>query len=277
MRPMYIGRHAPPAVAPTGRPPSVTADPSQRWRLAAPADPPPLSSNAVHVWRVRLDPPGALNDVCDLLSDDERGRAARFVQERHRRRFVVAHGALRCILAGYTRRRAAELEFTIGSQGKPALLVRDAGSPSLEFNLSHSADLALVAVAWERPVGVDLQHWEREIDHLALAERFFSPAERASLRTLATQHDTLMRGFFAAWSRKEAYLKARGEGVLRGLHHFDVTLAPGEPARLLADRLDAATGRWRMRSIVPEPEFSGAIVAAEPFDELLLLEGPSEW
>ncbi|MFL5618705.1 MAG: 4'-phosphopantetheinyl transferase family protein [Gemmatimonadaceae bacterium] len=237
------------------------------------ADPPPLAPEAVHVWRIRLDPPGEQDDSWELLSDEERRRAHRFVQEQHRRRFVAAHAALRRILAGYTVQRAQELEFTIGPHGKPALLVPDAPSrPSIEFNLSHSADLALVAVARERPVGVDLERWEREMDHLKLAERFFSPAERASLEALAERRDDLMHGFFAAWSRKEAYLKARGEGVMRGLHHFDVTLVPGEPARLLADRLDAAIDRWRMRSIIPDEGFSGAIVVADPFEELLLLE-----
>jgi 4'-phosphopantetheinyl transferase len=269
---MYIGRHASPA-APTDRLPRVTNDPTRLWNSASPAEPPPLAPEAVHVWRVRLDPPGDLSDAWELLSDVERGRARRFVQEHHRRRFVSAHAALRRILAGYTARPPRELEFTSGPHGKPALAIPEARSrPKLEFNLSHSADLALVAVAWGRPVGVDLERWEREMDHLELAKRFFSPTERASLETLAERRDDLVRGFFAAWSRKEAYLKARGEGVMRGLHHFDVTLAPGEPARLLADRLDAAIDRWRMHSIVPDQGFSGAIVVADPLEELLLLE-----
>ena len=274
MRPMYIGRHAPPAAASTDHPSdSVTLDSVQHWTPASPAAPPPLAAEAVHVWRVRLDPPGELRDAWDLLSDAERQRARRFVQEQHRRRFVSAHAALRRILAGYTARPARALEFTTGPQGKPALLgpARDSRR-SLEFNLSHSADLALVAVAWARPVGVDLERWEREMDHLELAKRFFSPAERASLQALAGRRDDLVYGFFAAWSRKEAYLKARGEGVMRGLHHFDVSLAPEEPARVLADRLDAAIERWRMRAIVPDRGFSGAIVVADPFEELLLLE-----
>src|SRR5688572_2440890 len=104
MRPMYIGHHAPHAAAPTGCPPTVTADPSEHWRRAEPADPPPLASNAVHVWRVRLDPSGSRNDAWNLLSDEERSRAGRFVHEHHRRRFVAAHGALRRIVAGYTGR-----------------------------------------------------------------------------------------------------------------------------------------------------------------------------
>lgn len=251
----------------------MNAESAQRWTLASAADPPPLAAEAVHVWRVRLDPSGGLGEGWELLSDDERRRAARFVHEHHRRRFVAAHSALRRILAGYTASPARQLEFATGPDGKPSLVLADGRSrPGLEFNLSHSGGLALVAVAWERPVGIDLERWERQRDHLALATRFFSPAELASLQSLAERSDDLVHGFFAAWTRKEAYLKARGEGVMRGLHHFDVTLAPGEPARLLADRLDTAIDRWRMRSIVPDPEFSAAVVVADPFGELLLLE-----
>ena len=253
--------------------PAMTSDFALDWRRASPGEPPPLAAEAVHVWRIRLDPPGDQADAWELLSDEERRRANRLVQERHRRRFVAAHSALRRILAGYTARHARELEFTTGEHGKPALATAPGDSRrTVEFNLSHSADLALVAVARERPVGVDLERWEREMDHLALATRFFSPAERESLRALAERRDDLVDGFFAAWSRKEAYLKARGEGVMRGLHHFDVTLVPGEPARVLADRLDSAIDRWRMRSIVAELDYSAAIVVADPFEELVLLD-----
>ena len=273
MCPMYIGRHAPLTAASTVRTTRMTSDSATGWKRASPDEPPPLAAEAVHVWRIRLDPPGDQADSWELLSDEERRRASRLVLEQHRRRFVAAHSALRRILAGYTARRARELEFTTGEHGKPALATPHGDSRrALEFNLSHSADLALVAVARERPVGVDLERWEREMDHLALATRFFSLAERASLASLVERRDDLVHGFFAAWSRKEAYLKARGEGVMRGLHHFDVTLAPGEPARLLADRLDSAIDRWRMRAIVPEQDFSAAIVVADPFEELVLLE-----
>lgn len=251
----------------------MSAERTRGWTPASPNSPPLLALDAVHVWRVRLDPAVDVRDSWDLLSDDERSRAGRLVQEHHRRRFVAAHAGLRRILAGYTASAPRALEFARGPHGKPALAMAGAGSrPGLEFNLSHSGDLGLVAVARERPVGVDLERWKHEMDHLALAARFFSPAERASLQALAARRDDLVYGFFAAWTRKEAYLKARGEGVMRGLHHFDVTLAPEEPARLLADRLDAAIERWRMRAIFPDPGFSAAIVVADPFEELLLLE-----
>lgn len=247
-------------------------DRSHDWRPAIPDDPPPLVSDAVHLWRVRLDSPAAGERGRDLLSEVERGRARRFFKEHHRRRYLAAHVALRRILAGYTALPARDLRLTLGPHGKPSLAEPVSPSGRLEFNLSHSADLAVIAVAWERPVGVDLERWRHEMDHLALAERFFSRAERASLRALEGRQDEVVHGFFAAWSRKEAYLKARGEGVTRGLHHFDVTLAPGEPARLIADRLDSAAGRWHMRSFDPAPEYSGAIVVADRLEELVLLD-----
>jgi 4'-phosphopantetheinyl transferase len=251
----------------------VKPDLAESWRPTPSHDPPALAAEAVHVWRVPLERPGPLDDAWALLSEGEAARARRFFQEHHRRRFVLAHAALRRILAGYTALPAGDLRFSMGPHGKPALAEPSAGSrPRLEFNLSHSADLALVAVAWERPIGVDLERWEHDMDHLELAERFFSPTERVSLRALAERHEDLVHGFFAAWSRKEAYLKALGHGVTRGLHHFDVTLAPGEPARLLADRLDGAIERWRMRSIVPQTGFSAALVVADPLEELLLLD-----
>ena len=250
----------------------MSSESAEFWRPASSRTPPPLTSEAVHVWRVPLEGTSPFEDGWSLLSEEEQARARRFVQEHHRRRFVAAHAALRRILAGYTAIPARQLRFSTGPHGKPALESSSKSLPRLEFNLSHSADLALVAVARERPVGVDLERWERDMNHLELAERFFSPSERASLRALAERHDDLVSGFFAAWSRKEAYLKALGHGVTRGLHHFDVTLAPSEPARLLADRLDGAIERWRMCSILPETGFSGALVVADPLGEVLLLD-----
>jgi 4'-phosphopantetheinyl transferase len=236
---------------------------------------PPLRDRAAHVWRVRLDAPEAVEQLWSILSPEEQVRARRFHAERHRRRFAVAHGALRQILSAYLDQAPESIAFTTGPNGKPAL-TEDRLGRRLEFNLSHSGDLALVAVAWDRPVGVDLEEWKHAMDHLELAERFFSPAERRALRELAASAEDLVRGFFAAWSRKEAYLKASGHGVTRGLHHFDVTLAPHEPARLVEDRRDAtALERWRMVAFPPAPGFSGALVVAAPLDELLLFDRPS--
>jgi 4'-phosphopantetheinyl transferase len=237
-----------------------------RWR---PRPNPPLGAHDVHVWRVPLDEDARADSYWSLLSDEERRRAARFVRDIHRRRFVVAHGALRSILADYVGAEPTALDFVSGAHGKPAL--RDpTGRPPVEFNLSHSDDLALVAVARALAVGVVLERWSEGVEHLELAERFFSPGERRALRALAHAPHLIEAGFFAAWTRKEAYLKATGHGITRGLHHFDVALAPGEPARLIADRLDDdATARWAMFALDPAPGYSAALVVASPVGEVL--------
>jgi 4'-phosphopantetheinyl transferase len=181
---------------------------------------------------------------------------------------------LRAILSRYVAEPAESLRFANGEHGKPSL-VREPGAPGarVEFNLSHSEDIALVAVALERPVGVDVERWSEETEHLELAERFFSPAERDALRALAGERTTLTAGFFAAWTRKEAYLKATGPGITRGLHHFDVSLSPGEPARLVADRHDpAAAERWTRRALGAAEGFSAALVAATPLRGVRLFD-----
>ena len=231
----------------------------------------PLGAGDVHVWRVSLDiDPEPLRTV---LSADERQRVARFHRDEHRRRYAAAHGALRLILGSYLDAAPETLAFQLGEHGKPSLSEPfDPSGARVEFNLSHSADLALVAVAQNHPVGVDVERWS-EVEHLELAERFFSSAERDALRRLANVAERLDAGFFAAWTRKEAYLKATGYGISRGLHHFDVALAPDVEAALLADRLDeTATRRWTMRSIVPAEGYSGAVVAAAPLRDVKLFD-----
>jgi 4'-phosphopantetheinyl transferase len=239
---------------------------TSEWRRAPH---PSLAPDAVHVWRVPLDDAGAVEAYWPLLSSDEQTRANRFHRDVHRRRFVVAHGALRRILAGYVDTDPASLAFVAGEHGKPAL-DRQRGDAVVEFNLSHSHDLALVAVSAARPIGVDLERWSADVEHLELAERFFSPAERQALRALAHAPELVEAGFFAAWTRKEAYLKATGHGIARGLHHFDVTLTPGEHPRLLADRLDRdATARWSMLALEPAERYSAALVVASPVSDVL--------
>ncbi|MEO5814768.1 MAG: 4'-phosphopantetheinyl transferase superfamily protein [Gemmatimonadaceae bacterium] len=222
----------------------------------------------MHVWRIRLEDEDE-EDLWSVLSHDERERARRFHFEVHRRGFVVAHAALRRILSGYLGEPAERLTFVTGEFGKPAL----ESARGLEFNLSHSGDLALLAVSRSGDVGVDVERWNAEIDHLDLADHFFSQDERSALRELSHADDQVVRGFFAAWSRKEAYLKASGHGISRGLHHFDVSLRPGEPARLIADQLDdVAAARWVMRELVAAEGYSAALVAAAPVDEVLLFD-----
>lgn len=160
-----------------------------------------------------------------LLSADERERADRLRFERDRRRYVVGRALLRTLLARYTAAPAEELAFGYGELGKPWL---DAG-PS--FNLSHSGDVALYAFAAAGELGVDVELDDADFATDRIAERFFSPAEVSALRSLPPAAQP--RAFLRCWTRKEAFVKARGDGLSLALDSFDVTLAPDEPAALL--------------------------------------------
>jgi 4'-phosphopantetheinyl transferase len=145
----------------------------------------------------------------------------------------------------------------------------------VQFNLAHSGDVALVAVSAGAPVGVDVERWDRDVEHLELAERFFSPVERRTLNALV-ERDEVVPGFFACWTRKEAYLKATGVGITRGLDYFDVSLDPREDARLIEDRLEpGAVNRWTMKAISVRDKYSAAVVADTSTTRVELFDTPA--
>lgn len=225
---------------------------------------PELTASATHVWRIPLDQNADISGHLVVLSPDEQERVRRFYYPHHGRRYAIAHSALRRILAAYDDVDPLALKFHVGEHGKPELIAGGAAHRALlHFNLSHSGDLALVAVARHGAVGVDVERWRTNVQHLEIAERFFSPIECDALLGLPRVNpDDVLRGFFSTWSRKEAYLKATGHGISRGLHHFDVT-TDGERAELLADRLDPeAVTRWSMSHLVVGPGYSAALVSA---------------
>jgi 4'-phosphopantetheinyl transferase len=215
------------------------------------------------VWRVPLDAPAqVVGRLRSLLSAEERARAARFVFEADRRRFVVAHGGLREILAGHLGVAPASLTFASGPSGKPAVVDP---RTRLRFNLSHSGGLALVAVTLDREVGVDLEAHRPLPELEALAESCFSPVER---RALAAVPEALRLGcFFDGWARKEAFLKLLGDGLARPLDSFDVTLTPGEPVRLLRVA-GASTAAWTLHSVQVGPGHGAALAIEGPPAEI---------
>lgn len=222
--------------------------------------PPPaawtLSHDDVHVWRIDLDQPGEGVAALDgLLTAGERKRAAGFYWPRDRRRFVVGRGLLRVLLGRYLDVAPGGLQFAVNEHGKPFLAGAESG---LSFNLSHSAGLALIAVTRSRAIGVDVERVRIDVDHRRLAKRFFSPAEVAQLDCLP--EEARVAAFFHCWACKEAYIKGQGVGISLGLHNFDVTVAPDEPARLLATRPDAAeASNWRLEALHPAPGYAGAV------------------
>jgi 4'-phosphopantetheinyl transferase len=193
-----------------------------------------------------------------ILTEAERQRAARFAFDRDRQRFIVARARLRELLAVRLGVRPRSVELACGARGKPALSRRFADA-ELRFNVSHSEDLAAYAFLRGREIGIDVERVRAIAGTDDIAVHFFSRRENEAYRAL-DPHDRLI-GFFNCWTRKEAFVKALGDGVHHPLDRFDVTLAPGAPARILRVGLipgDACD--WALRSFVPEPGFIGAVV-----------------
>ncbi len=194
--------------------------------------PSPLSAGDAHVWRVDLNQnPERLAELRLLLSPDELARAARFAFARDRDRFAACRGALRALLSGYLARPAAEIRFAYGLQGKPAVApANDAAPCPLRFNVSHADDTALIAVTWNREVGVDIERVTGDRDREAVARSVFSVPERAYIK--AQTPDKQREAFFVIWTLKEAYLKAVGTGLTEDPRTFTVT--PGADKRRAA-------------------------------------------
>lgn len=220
-----------------------------------------------YLWRIPLRVPAeSVDSLGRSLSPDEIERAERFVFEQDRQGFIVARGKLRAILAAYLDCLPHEVRFGYGPHGKPFLLQPDTPL-DLQFNLSHSGDLALCAVTLDRPVGVDLEWIRPNVDVLGIARSTFSTSERDRLEGLLSEQR--LHGFYACWTRKEAYIKARGEGLSFPLDAFDVSLEPGVPAKLLRSREGAyELRRWALHSINAGPGYSAALAVERPFTRL---------
>ena len=217
-----------------------------------------LRPDEVHVWWISLDLSAPRLDALDgILSPDERVRADRFHFRRDRDRFVAGRATLREILGGYLERDPVSLAFSLGPWGKPALSVRS-DSEDLDFNLAHSAGLGVLAVTRGRAIGVDVEAVRRDFELEEIAERFFSSSEVAVFRGLPPEQRA--EAFFACWTRKEAYIKARGEGLSIPLGRFSVAFAPGKTPALLECELDSGeVRRWRFEDLRPGAGFAGAL------------------
>ncbi len=230
--------------------------PNQLWN--SPPGDLELSENEVHVWRASLNAPLAVIQNLQLsLTTDEATKAKRFHFEKHRNHFIVARGLLRTILSRYLDIDPHQLRFCYNAYGKPSLDPSSHKS-TLNFNLSHSHDLALYAFTYSRQVGIDIEYMRANVEYEELAKRFFSPDENAILHALPEAFK--QEAFFNCWTRKEAYIKARGKGLSIPLESFDVSLRPGEPAALLNSREDPQeTTRWSLQELKPGLGYAGAL------------------
>ncbi|WP_265266622.1 4'-phosphopantetheinyl transferase family protein [Spirulina subsalsa] len=212
-----------------------------------------LPLNEVHLWQVSLlHPPFPLPQLMPLLSPDEQARAARYAFESDRQGFQISRGCLRLLLAHYLATSPQRLQFSYTPNGKPSLT-----DFSLSFNLSHSHQLALYSITPRYPIGVDLEHLRPIANVLQLAQRFFTPREAAQIATLNSSGQEI--AFFQAWTRKEAYLKATGEGI-KGLKQVEVSCLPDAPVEIL--RLAHSSGisaEWSLYHLTPAPDYIGAL------------------
>ncbi|MGH9278724.1 MAG: 4'-phosphopantetheinyl transferase family protein [Acidimicrobiales bacterium] len=213
----------------------------------------------MQVWRLWVDTLGpGRDDLAMLLSDEERARADRFRFAPDRRRFVVTHAWLRQILGHYLDRDPGEVRFVPNRWGKPEI-DGEAGSMAVGLSISHSADLALAAIACGRRVGVDVERIRDDIDVMAIADGQFAPTERRALHALPPA--MRCRAFFTCWTRKEAYVKADGRGLSIPFDAFDVAVSSVEPAGLLSASWESGEASlWSWRDLDAAPGYAAALV-----------------
>ncbi len=216
---------------------------------------------SVDIYRVRLDADAArLDSLFEILAPEERERAARFRFAEHRRQYIICRGTLREILSRYVELNPARIAFVYNRHGKPGLRDSPRGS-DVRFNVSHSGGWALQAVTRAIEVGIDIERIDSRFFNADLAceripERFFSPRETAQLRALPADQQTA--AFFRCWTRKEAYIKARGLGLALPLDSFDVSLGPDDPPAL------SRAGDWSVQDFRVPPGYAAAVVAEGP-------------
>ncbi len=222
-----------------------------------------LPPDEVHVWIVepeRIEEPRLLEAYLGLLSPEERGKQRRFHFERHRRQYLVSHALVRLTLSRYAPVRPEAWSFVTNEYGCPRV---EGEALGLRFNLSHTDGMAMVAVANNVDVGVDVEDTERPGETVALADRFFAPSEVAELRALEVVRQR--ERFFEYWTLKEAYIKARGMGLSIPLEQFAFELQPGQPPRISFDpRLVDEPDGWQFAQFRPSARHQAAVAVRRP-------------
>ncbi len=216
-----------------------------------------IQRGEIHIWHASPATHGLHPDAQELLSTDEKERMARFRFDTDRHNFLFCRSMLRILLASYLGSPPAELRFAYSAHGKPSLSI---SSCALEFNLSHTEGRVLLAVCLGNRVGVDVERIRRNFAALDIADRFFSEAEKKALR--ATPEEFLYEAFFHCWTRKEAFVKGRGDGLSCPLAGFDVSLAPeDEQVSLTIPGDSAESRRWQLWSLNNFPQCAAALAA----------------
>jgi len=235
--------------------------PEAEWKLP-PQPPVVLQEGSIQVWRIPLNPSAPwLESAGKILTPNETRRADRFLRAEHGRRFTVARAALRTLLAGYLDAQPSDLRLEQGPYGKPHLAGEHAES-RVQFNVSHSGELAVAAFCFDRPIGVDIEQNHPRPDMLKIAKRFFAAQEVDTLLSIESEYQ--QDAFYSCWTRKEAYIKARGEGLHHPLKGFQVSLAPEDPPALLHADGQPLDRPWILYDLYPGDGYTGALAAQGP-------------
>ena len=224
-----------------------------------------LKENEVHVWRVSLD---ALAEECEglaaVLSFDEKQRAERFRFEKDRKQYIVSHGILRKLLSGYLKCEAREIVFAANDFGKPFI-----ENARLKFNLSHSENIALIAIANKLEVGVDVEALDRKVEYLDLAKRFFSQSEFEELATYPEK--SLIHAFFRCWTGKEAIIKAKGEGLSIPLDSFSLSLSGDGIQKISLSQQEIESSTWALAPIEVNESYLAALAYEDKGGERIII------
>lgn len=227
--------------------------------------------DSVDIYRIRLDiPETRWAELTAQLTEPERARADRFLPANKRREFTITRAALRRILSQTLNEQACRISIIHQQQGKPCLDGSKHGH-EIRFSVSHSHDVALVAVARNRDIGIDVEKIRDDIEHETLAQRFFSESEFTALR----HYDGCerLRAFFAVWTRKEAVVKAQGGGIALGLKQFDVSVDPDTAPRVLASRWQQpGIPEWALADIDAGPGYAACLAVNGNIPPIILHE-----
>lgn len=217
-----------------------------------------LTPDEVHVWRVDLGRAAAeVGRLEPLLSPTEAARAARFRFPVDRDRFIAGRATLRRILSRYLAVAPADLALEYGARGKP--LLAEANNPhDLRFNLAHSHELMLCALGRGRELGIDVEYLRDDVDVDTIAQSFFAQQEIAALQKVPVH--LKKQAFFTCWTRKEAYVKACGQGLSLPLDKFTVPVLDGDPMHLQSEEEPAKLTKWRLENLATEPGYAAALV-----------------
>lgn len=213
----------------------------------------------LHVWSLSLDrSPLEIAHYRSLLTPEEIARADRFRFHSDRDRFVTTRGVLRQLLGHYLRRDPRQIELVYGTYGKPEVAPAQQGSPPLFFNVSHCRDWALYGVACDRAIGIDIEWVDPGFPYSDMVPQLLSPGEQQRLQQL--NEELRPAAFFTCWTRKEAYLKAKGCGLSYPLNQLEVAFLPDEPAAILSTAWDPQESRqWQLYPLTISPNHAASL------------------